>query len=112
LLQSYAHKYSQERAGLPRVTTNLGVQVKPPLIFKFLAKVGPSQSHQAQEPRISWIQAPSDVCLYLRAEPVPQLSIPKCLLERTGLSGVMTLPGGLQDRQATVRDSKMNKHQR
>ena len=44
--QSYLHKYHQERAGLPGTLTHLRTQVRPPLLFKFLAQEGPTQSHQ------------------------------------------------------------------
>ena len=43
-----------------------------------------------KEPRIIWGQDPSGYCLHSRADLVPQLSIPKFLLERTGLPGVLT----------------------
>jgi hypothetical protein len=43
---SYIHKYHQERATLPGVTTHLQEHVRPPLLFKFLAQEGHPQSHQ------------------------------------------------------------------
>ena len=39
-------KSHQERAGLPGVLTHLWAQVRPPLLLKFLAQEGPTQSHQ------------------------------------------------------------------
>jgi hypothetical protein len=45
---------------------------------------------RTQESRNSWRQYPSGFYLRPRADPVPQLSIPKFLPERTGLQGVLT----------------------
>ena len=44
--QNYIHKYCQGKSGLPGVPTHLRARVRPPLLFKFLAQEGPSQSHQ------------------------------------------------------------------
>ena len=48
-------------------------------------KRDPLRAIRIQEPRISRGQYPSGYCLHPRANPVPQLSIPKFLQERTGL---------------------------
>ena len=40
------HNSHRERAGLPGVLTHLGVQVRPPLLLKFLAQERPAQIHQ------------------------------------------------------------------
>jgi hypothetical protein len=101
LPQNYIHKYCQERGDLPGVPACLQAQVRPPLLFKFLAQEGPSQSNQDTETKITWRQDPSDLSLYPRAEIVPQLSIPKSLQERTGLPEVLThrLAGGTSHSQ-------------
>ena len=44
--QSYKHNCCQERTGLPGVSTNLWAQVRPALLFRFLAQKEPSWSHQ------------------------------------------------------------------
>jgi hypothetical protein len=88
--RSYIHKYLQESADLPRVDTHLRAQVRPPLLFKFLAQGDPHRAIRVEKPRISWGQDASVFCLHPRPEPVPELSIPKFFLERTGLPGVLT----------------------
>jgi hypothetical protein len=45
---------------------------------------------KTQEPRNRWKQKPSSFCLSPGADPVPQLSIPKFLLRRAALPGVLT----------------------
>jgi hypothetical protein len=67
------------------VLTQLSTQVKPPLQLKFLAMEGNAQSCQD-----NWEENPSGFCLQPGADPVPQLSISKFLLEITGLIGVLT----------------------
>ena len=56
---------------------------------------------RTQEQRSSLGQDTSSFQLYPGADPVPQLSIPKFLPERTGLSGVLThrLAGGTSHSQ-------------
>jgi hypothetical protein len=61
------------------------------LLLKFLAQEEPLRIIRTWEPRNSWGQAPSGFCLLPRTDPVPQLSIPKFILERTSLPGVLTL---------------------
>jgi hypothetical protein len=39
-------KYHREKAGLPEVLTHLWAQLRPPLLLKFLAQEGSTQSHQ------------------------------------------------------------------
>ena len=88
--QSCIHKYCQERAGLPGMPIYLRGQVRPPLLFKFLAQEGPSQSHQDTGTK----DQPGTGSFWFLS--VPQLSIPKFLPERTGLPGLPThrLAGG------------------
>jgi hypothetical protein len=87
---------------------------KTPLLLEFLEKEGPAQSHQNTEPRNSWGQDSSSFLLHPRADTVPQFSIPKFLLKRTGLPGVLTKQACRKDkpqsetaRQANTRDNKM-----
>jgi hypothetical protein len=89
LCLSASYPGSAGRAGLPGVPTYLA-QVRPLLLFKFLAQKDPPRTIRKQEPRITWEQNPSGFCLNPRADPVPQLSISKFLLERTVLPGVVT----------------------
>ena len=91
----------QERAGLPRVLTHLRAQGRPPFLFKFLAEEGHIQNHQGTETEEQPGQNPSSFCLCPRADPVPQLSIPKFLPERTGLPRMLTdrLTGGTNHSQ-------------
>ena len=53
-------------------------------------KRDPLRAIRTEEPNISWGQDPSGFCQHPRAGPEPQLSIPKFLLERTGLPGGLT----------------------
>ena len=46
-------KYYWEGTGLSRVLTHLIVQVRTPLLLKFLAQVGPTQIYQDPETRKS-----------------------------------------------------------
>ena len=95
-------KYCQERAGLPGVPLSIGktttsAQIPGP-------RWTPHRAIRTQESRNSQGQDPLGRLLHTRADPVPQLSIPKFLPEKTGLPGVVAhrLAGG----QTTVRDSK------
>jgi hypothetical protein len=95
----------QERAGLPRVLKHLRAQVRPPILLKFLTQEGPHpkpSGHRSQgTARDSQIQDPSGFCLCPWADHVPQLSIPKFVLKRTALPGVLTnkLTGGTRHSQ-------------
>jgi hypothetical protein len=68
--QNYIYKYYQERPGLPRIPTNLRSQVRPPILFKFLPKKDPHRAIRTKEPRVSWGEDPTGLCLYLTADPV------------------------------------------
>ena len=46
-------KFYWEGTGLSRVLTHLRAQVRPPLLLKFLAQVGPTQIYQDPETRKS-----------------------------------------------------------
>jgi hypothetical protein len=61
------------------------------------APMEPLRDLRIQEPRNSQGQDPSHFCLHA----MPQLSLPKFLPEKTGLSGVLThrLAGGTSHRQ-------------
>ena len=80
----------KERAGFPGVLTHLRAQVRSPLLLKFLTQEGPTQSPQDTGtegwPRMGSFWIPS----VPRADPVPQLSIPKFLSERAVLQGMLT----------------------
>ena len=83
------HESHWEKAGLLAVLTHLRTQVRPPLLLKFLAQKGPSQSHRdtrtKEHPGTGSFQFPS----VPQSWPCAMLSIPKFCLERAGLSGVL-----------------------
>ena len=80
---------SREGGSLPGMPTYLRTQVRPPLLFKFLTQEGLSQSHQDTGTK-DQLGTRSFWALHPKAYPVPQLTIPKFLLERSGLPGVQT----------------------
>ena len=59
------------------------------IVPKFLAQEGLVRATRTQKSRNSWEQDPSAFWLSPGADPVPQLSIPKFLPERTGLQGIL-----------------------
>jgi hypothetical protein len=88
--------------------THLQAEVRPPLLFKFLAQEGSSQNHQDTVTK-EQLGTGSFWSLHPRVDPVPNLFILKFLPERTGLSGVLThrLAGGT--RPANTRGNQMAK---
>ena len=83
-------KYRQKRAGLPGMLTYLGAHVRPPVPSDFWHKRDPLRAIRTQEPRNSRGQDLSSFCLCSGTDPVIKLSIPKFLLEITGLPIVLT----------------------
>ena len=98
--QWYITKYHQERAGLPGVLTHLWVQVRSPILLKFQAQVRPS-GHRNQRTAGDRILLVS-VC-------IPELTLCHSSPYSNSSQRELVSQGywhtGLQEEQATVRDS-------
>jgi hypothetical protein len=71
--------------------TYLEAQVRLPLLFKFLAQERPTHSHQDTRTKDKLVTG-SFWTLHPRADPVPQLSIPKFLRENWSPRSTDTWP--------------------
>ena len=68
----------------------LRAQIRLPLLLKFLTQQGPAQSHQDTGTKEQPGKGSFSFHLHPGAYHVPQFSIPKFVLGRTGLPGVLT----------------------
>lgn len=92
--------------------THLRAQERPLLLLKFLTQEGPAQRHKEKATKEQLETGSYCFCLHPRADPVPQISIPKFLQEKIVLAGVLThrVAGQTSDSQ-TQQDQQHQREQ-